>query len=103
ASSTGGDARHMSRPVPSPSMNGIIGLLGTDNFSPSTVILLPSVGTTTPLKLAIGCNPPFKLELDRDSARNTSDSALWNRKLKPQAGSHPGARLLSTIATCNQN
>ncbi len=49
ASKTLREAIQMSRPVPSPSMNGMIGLSGTMNFPFSTRTGAPSVGTGTPL------------------------------------------------------
>ena len=44
ASMTRFDARHTSGPIPSPSMKGIIGLLGTINFPPLMEIFSPSEG-----------------------------------------------------------
>src|SRR2546429_9918713 len=49
ASNTRRDAFQMSRPVPSPSMNGIIGASGTCSSPPLYPIGLPSEGTTFPL------------------------------------------------------
>ena len=49
ASNTRRDAFQMSLPVPSPSINGIIGLSGTCSFPPSYPIAFPSPGTATPL------------------------------------------------------
>src|SRR5882762_236662 len=49
ASNTRRDAFQISLPVPSPSINGIIGLSGTFNTPPSYPIAFPSPGTATPL------------------------------------------------------
>src|SRR6516165_9282327 len=49
ASKTSCEAFQISRPVPSPSMKGIIGLLGTTRFVPLKVIFCPDAGTSTPL------------------------------------------------------
>src|SRR5215469_15264047 len=88
------DARHMSRPVPSPSMKGIMGLLGTLNFSPSTVILVPSVGTSTPLKLAIDCQPPLNSSSIRlgEQPHCTPAQGLYESS-SYSAASDPGAAM----------
>jgi hypothetical protein len=39
-------ARQMSRPVPSPSMKGMIGRSGTESFPATSAIFAPSLGTT---------------------------------------------------------
>src|SRR5580704_17803477 len=49
ASNTRRDAFQISRPVPSPSINGTIGVLGTSYFPPPYPIFFPSDGTATPL------------------------------------------------------
>ena len=51
ASNTRTLARQMSRPVPSPSMNGSTGRSGTFSTPLEMVIFCPPVGTTTSLKL----------------------------------------------------
>jgi hypothetical protein len=49
ASNTRREAFQMSRPVPSPSMNGIMSWSGTWNSSPTYSITCPCDGTGTPL------------------------------------------------------
>src|SRR5512140_3358577 len=44
ASKTSCEARHMSGPVPSPSINGMMGLSGTLSSPPSIVIFRPAAG-----------------------------------------------------------
>jgi len=58
ASTTRRVALEMSRPIPSPSMTGMIGLSGTASFLFLTLIGWPSVGTTICLYLAIEFRPP---------------------------------------------
>src|SRR5215510_5863394 len=49
ASNTNREPFQISRPVPSPSMKGMMGFFGTTRLSPLHVILSPSAGTSTPL------------------------------------------------------
>src|SRR6266853_2508502 len=71
----------MSRPVPSPSMNGIIGLFGTLYLPPAYPIFLPSAGTATPLYDPAIRHPPDKIPRPayetpnyRESTRNEHTS-----------------------------
>src|ERR1700691_6307575 len=60
ASNTRREAFQMSRPVPSPSMKGTMGLSGTSYFPPAYPTIFPPAGTAHPLKdPAIVSLPPM--------------------------------------------
>src|SRR5277367_2881435 len=78
ASNTRRDAFQISRPVPSPSINGITGVSGTCNSPPLYPIPFPSAGTFTPL-YDVFMNPfPPDTNATNDTNHCTTTTQLKN-------------------------